>query len=185
MSAAFVALLISLVMAALLVATQRWHGRFTHDHTQGVQKFHVHPTPRVGGVAILAGLGVGAALIDTASAQLLQPALLAGLVAFGFGLAEDITRKVGVRERLLATMASGVLAWWLTGIHLERLDVWLLDDLLAWLPFSLLMTAMAGLICSASYWRGWLFCWSSVIRLFRLGLRCWPAVIPLWKPCTA
>ncbi len=143
MSAAFVALLISLVMAAVLVATQRWHGRFTHDHTQGVQKFHVHPTPRVGGVAILAGLGVGTALIDTASAQLLQPALLAGLVAFGFGLAEDLTRKVGVRERLLATMASGVLVWWLTGISLGRLDVFGLDAALGWLPLSVAITAVA------------------------------------------
>ncbi len=143
LSAPLITLLTSLTMAALLVATQRWHGRFTHDHTHGVQKFHVHPTPRIGGVALLAGLVVGTALIDPESAELLQPALLAGLVAFAFGLLEDITRKVGVRERLLATMASGVLAWWLTDMSLTRLDLWLVDDLLTWLPFSVLFTALA------------------------------------------
>jgi len=143
MSAPWIALLTSMVVAALLVATQRWHGRFTHDHTQGVQKFHVHPTPRIGGVAILAGLAVGTAWLDTASAHLLQPALLAGLVAFGFGLVEDVTRKVGVRERLLATMASGVLAWWLTDISLGRLDVIGLDGALTWLPLSVAITAVA------------------------------------------
>ncbi len=139
----FAALLTALLLAIVLVATQRWHGRFTHDHTEGVQKFHVHPTPRIAGVAILAGLGVGAALLDNASAQLLRPTLLAGLIAFGFGLAEDITRRVGVRERLLATMASGVLAWWLTGISLGRLDVIGLDTALAWWPVSVAVTAVA------------------------------------------
>jgi len=143
MTATWIALLTSLLVAALLVATQRWHGRFTHDHTRGVQKFHVHPTPRIGGVAILAGLVVGTALLDTASAQVLQPTLLAGLVALGIGLVEDVTRKVGVRQRLLATMASGVLAWWLTGISLGRLDVIGLDVALTWLPLSVAITAVA------------------------------------------
>ena len=134
---------LSLATALMLVVTQRWHGRFTHDHTEGIQKFHVHPTPRIGGLAIIVGLYAGALVLADDSAVLLWPALLAGLVAFGFGLLEDITRQVGALDRLLATMASGVLAWWLTGISLDRLDVWLLDDALTWPPFSVLFTAVA------------------------------------------
>ncbi len=143
MSAILIALLASFAVAALLVFTQHWHGRFTHDVTDGVQKFHVRPTPRVGGMAIVVGLYAGAWNLDPGTAALLWPALLAALPAFVFGLLEDITRKVGVRERLLAAMASGVLAWWLTGVSLNRVDVWGLDVLLAWLPVSVFFTAVA------------------------------------------
>lgn len=75
--------------------------------------------------------------------DVLRTILIASLPAFVFGLAEDLTRKVGVRERLLATMASGVLAWWLSGISLTRIDVWGLDSILAWVPISVLFTAFA------------------------------------------
>jgi UDP-N-acetylmuramyl pentapeptide phosphotransferase/UDP-N-acetylglucosamine-1-phosphate transferase len=69
--------------------------------------------------------------------------LVAGLPAFAFGLAEDFTKRISVTQRLLATMASGVLAWWLTGYSLTRVDVWGFDLLLQWLPFSVLFTAFA------------------------------------------
>ena len=38
--------------------TRRWHGRFTHDGTGGVQKFHAVPTPRIGGVALALAYGL-------------------------------------------------------------------------------------------------------------------------------
>ena len=59
---------LTLFFCLALVATQRWHGRFTHDGTRGVQKFHKVPTPRIGGAgprarlrAALAGAARGAA----------------------------------------------------------------------------------------------------------------------------
>ena len=45
--------------------------------------------------------------------------------------------------RLLATMASGVLAWLLTGIALNRLDVHGLDWIMALTPVAVLFTAFA------------------------------------------
>ena len=63
--------------------------------------------------------------------------------AFALGLAEDLTRSVGVAERLLATMASAVLAWWLTGVSLTQLDTPGLDALVAVLPLSVAFTAFA------------------------------------------
>jgi UDP-N-acetylmuramyl pentapeptide phosphotransferase/UDP-N-acetylglucosamine-1-phosphate transferase len=69
--------------------------------------------------------------------------IIAGLPALFFGLAEDLTKRVGVRERLLATMVSGVVAWYLTGISLGRADVWGLDLALRILPISILFTAFA------------------------------------------
>jgi UDP-N-acetylmuramyl pentapeptide phosphotransferase/UDP-N-acetylglucosamine-1-phosphate transferase len=41
----------------LIILTQRWHGRLSLDEDmEGVQKLHLNPVPRVGGLAILAGV---------------------------------------------------------------------------------------------------------------------------------
>lgn len=134
----------SFALCLLLVLTKHWHGRLTLDSTEGVQKFHTAPTPRIGGVPIAIGLVMAWAQQASAEVkELLGPMLVAGLPAFVFGVAEDISKKVGVRDRLLATMASGVLAWWLTGYSLTRLDIWGADALLGWLPFSVAFTAFA------------------------------------------
>lgn len=48
--------LASFLVCWALVLTQTWHGRFTLDSAEGVQKFHTHPTPRIGGLGVMAGL---------------------------------------------------------------------------------------------------------------------------------
>lgn len=138
-------LLASLLGCTLLVLTKGWHGKLTLDSTDGVQKFHTSPTPRVGGIGLLLGLCVAWSVLprDHAIRDLLGPMLLAGLPAFIFGTAEDMTKRVGVRERLLATMASGVLAWWITDIGITRVDIWGIDALLTWVPLSVAFTAFA------------------------------------------
>ncbi len=108
-----------------------------------MQKFHRKPTPRIGGLGIFFGLLIAFDLAPTEVRFLIFPMLVGGLPAFVFGLAEDLTKRVGIRERLLATMASGLLACWLAGTSLTRVDVPGLDTLLAWLPVSLLFTAFA------------------------------------------
>lgn len=135
--------LTSLVLCLAIVLTHRWHGHWSLDHTNGVQKFHTQPTPRIGGVAVMLGGVIGWWLAPPLVDDVLRMILIASLPAFGFGLAEDLTRKVGVRERLLATMASGVLAWWLSGVSLTQIDVWGIDAMLAWVPLSVVFTAFA------------------------------------------
>jgi UDP-N-acetylmuramyl pentapeptide phosphotransferase/UDP-N-acetylglucosamine-1-phosphate transferase len=63
--------------------------------------------------------------------------------AFLFGIAEDLTKKIGVIQRLLATMASGLLAWWITDYSLSRLDIWGVDQLMPFTFFSVIFTAFA------------------------------------------
>ena len=138
-SAAAVALLVAL----LLVATQRWHGHLSMDGTEGVQKFHTQPTPRVGGVAILMGLLVGYAVSGPGRKVLLGPLLLAGTPAIVFGLTEDLTKQVSVRTRLLATMACGVLGWFLTGLSITDANLYGLDWLLGFTVLSVAFTAFA------------------------------------------
>ena len=139
----YVAGLVALATALVLVLTKRWHGRFSMDGVHGVQKAHANPTPRIGGVAIVAGVLAGYLVARPERQAILGTLLLAGLPAFAFGLAEDVTKKVSVMARLLATMASGVLGWWLTGTAITSLDVLGLDWLLHYTVFSVAFTAFA------------------------------------------
>lgn len=134
---------VSFGLAVLLVLTKRLHGHFSMDGLEGIQKTHTQPTPRIGGLAIVAGVFVGYLMAQPARQAILGTLLIAGLPAFAFGLAEDVTKKVSVRARLLATMASGVLGWWLTGISLRGIDLSLMDYLLQWTPVSVAFTAFA------------------------------------------
>lgn len=136
---AFVA---SAVACLLLIATERWHGLFSLDTDDGAQKFHVDPTARIGGVGIV--MGITAGFFMAAEAQsILWPLLLAGIPAFAAGLAEDITKRVGVAARLCATLGSGVLICLITGTAIAELHLPLFDHLLNYAWFAIPFTALA------------------------------------------
>lgn len=146
-SAAYGAL-VSFLACGVIIATQAWHGRFSHDHQDGVQKFHHTPTPRIGGLAVALGLLVAWACDKGVSRfqqadNLLGLILLAALPAFIAGSWEDVAKHVGVRERLLATMLSAFAAYWMTGYGIGHVDIWGLDRLLTWWPLSLAFTVLA------------------------------------------
>lgn len=131
------------LLCVVLVITKRWHGALTMDFTDGVQKFHTAPTPRVGGVPIVLGLIVAWAKTPPDVKEMLTPILFAGMPAFLFGVAEDITKRVGVMQRLLATMASGLLAWWISDYSLTRVDIWGVDWFMKFTLVSVIFTAFA------------------------------------------
>jgi UDP-N-acetylmuramyl pentapeptide phosphotransferase/UDP-N-acetylglucosamine-1-phosphate transferase len=141
--AALAAFVMSLLLCLALVTTQRWHGRFTHDHLTGPQKFHTTKVPRIGGLAL--------ALSYAGITPLLQPELrqiwmligLAGLPALLAGLAEDLTRKVGVKWRLAATMGAGVIFALLTGYVMDKVDLPGVDWLLSFSLVALLFTGFS------------------------------------------
>ncbi|MDB5743357.1 MAG: glycosyl transferase, family 4 [Polaromonas sp.] len=134
---------IAFLVALLLVYTKDWHGHFSMDSHEGVQKFHTHPTPRVGGIAIVAGIVTGYLFENPSRQALLGPLILAGIPAFAFGLLEDVTKRVSVRTRLLATMGCGVLGWTITGYSITDANMPGLDWLLGFTLFSVLFTAFA------------------------------------------
>jgi UDP-N-acetylmuramyl pentapeptide phosphotransferase/UDP-N-acetylglucosamine-1-phosphate transferase len=130
-------------LSVLVVLTTRWHGFLSLDESAGVQKVHAHPTPRVGGLPMVLGFVAAVWLCPEDLRDKTWPWLLAAIPAFAFGLAEDLTKRVGVTQRLLATMASGVLAWALTGYAITVANVWGLDWLLQFTVASVLFTAFA------------------------------------------
>ncbi len=132
----------------LIVKYEHLHAHLSHDPTDsGPQKFHAVPTPRIGGIGLIAGLMAAGGVIMLADKlpheREFGLLLLAGIPAFLGGLVEDITKKVGVLERLLLTMLSGAVAAWLLGAVLNRLDIPGVDQALLWLPFAVVFTVFA------------------------------------------
>lgn len=134
---------VTFLTSIALVATQRWHGHHSFDNSFGVQNHHIDPTPRIGGVAIALSLFVAWVSVEPDVRAILGPMLLAGIPTFVFGLAEDITKKVGVVPRLLAAMFSGALGWYLTGGVILKTGLMPFDWLLSFVPFAVLFTAFA------------------------------------------
>ena len=147
------ALLLSAFSAAwfvgwLIVKYEHLHAHFSHDHAgTGPQKYHTESTPRIGGLMVMAGLlmAIGiASFVDAAPVEReFGLLLLAAIPAFLGGLVEDVTKKIGVLERLMLTMLSGAIAAWLLGAVLNRLHIPGIDQALLWLPFALVFTSFA------------------------------------------
>ncbi|WP_424932421.1 MraY family glycosyltransferase [Amaricoccus macauensis] len=133
-------LIICFLACLALVLTQQWHGHMTHDDHEGVQKFHKRPTPRIGGAGIgLAYLALGLLLPDDGR-KFWFAIGVAGLPALMAGLLEDVTRKVGVKMRLLATMGSGLVFALSTGYVMNKVDLPGVDLLLMFAPVAIFFT---------------------------------------------
>lgn len=132
----------------LIVRYEAVHARWSHDPAgTGPQKFHATPTPRIGGLCVMAGLFVsGAALLAMGQSAPGEPfgyLLLASLPAFLGGITEDATKTVSVGARLMLTMLAAAIGVWLLGAVIPRLDVPGFDVLLMWVPFGIAFTMFA------------------------------------------
>lgn len=134
--------------AWLILKYEHLHAHLSHDHVDsGPQKYHEEPTPRIGGLTVMVGLLIAGGVMLLMDAPLATGEfgllLLASTPAFFGGLVEDITKRVGVLERLLLTTLAGSVAAWLLGAVLNRLNIPGIDTALAWLPFAVVFTAFA------------------------------------------
>lgn len=145
------ALVASFCMGLLIVVSQRWHGKLSHDHDlNGVQKVHTTAVPRIGGIAVLAGIGAGLWLfVQVWPEAVARPTLfqLGALVAVGApaflaGIIEDFTKKVSVKVRLAATILSALLASFTLGATVAKVDIWGVDLLLSIVPIAVCTTAI-------------------------------------------
>lgn len=131
MSVLALSFLISFLACLWLIRYMHLHAHLTADSDlSGIQKFHTVAVPRIGGLAIILGVFLALCLryfqnLEVGAFGLLL--ILFALPAFFSGLIEDLTQKVGVRIRLLATVASAGLAGyflntWLSGVQIFGID---------------------------------------------------------------
>ncbi len=144
--------IVSLLVTLLVVRYAHLHAKLSADtDLMGVQKFHAHPVPRVGGIGILLGLLVSGIQLHFTSYSYVSWGILlvaaCGLPAFLSGLIEDLTKRVSPLVRLLATMVSALLCCLMLSVRITHIDVSFLDPWLryAWIGIPLTMLAVAGL----------------------------------------
>ncbi len=151
---------VAFLTAALCAGVSiRWLGGRSAAYGEGMpQRFHVGEVPRLGGVALMAGvlaswlLGMWETRSGDPGSLRLGPwvwgwiaALLPAAVG---GIAEDMTQRLAVRYRLLLTLASGAIAIGVLGLDLPRLGFSGGDALLRavpWLGAAVVLLAIAGL----------------------------------------
>jgi len=139
MSVLILAFITAVLITLWIVRFSHVHGHLTADSDlSGVQKFHTAAVPRVGGIAIFLGilLALLARYFQNAEVGLFGLLLvICSLPAFLSGLTEDLTKKVGVKIRLLATMVSAALAGYFLNAWLGSVQILGIDNLMLTYPF--------------------------------------------------
>ena len=143
-------LLGSLLVCHLIKHFEPLHRAHTFDNqVRGVQKIHDQPVPRIGGVAIMAGLLLGLVTLCFFGSQegigrpYLGLLLLSALTIFLGGLAEDLTKQVSVRVRLVLAFISAGLGAYLLQALVPSLGLPWLDRLVDGTPLIVLFTVFA------------------------------------------
>lgn len=151
MSTLVVAFLVSLVVTFLIVRYRHLHEHLSGDHdTRGIQKFHFASVPRIGGVGIFVGLLLALVFrwAQNQEAGIFGLTLfLSASLAFAVGLAEDLTKKISISLRLVATMLATLLAGYLLDAWLLNVEIPAIDRVLKdyhWLAIIVTCIAVAG-----------------------------------------
>ena len=146
MSFFILAFVSSLVATLLVVRSASLHDWMSADTDfTGPQKFHTRAVPRIGGVGVLVAMavvGVFGNFTQKNAASYFWLFLACGLPAFLVGIAEDLTKKVAARWRLLATSVSAALAVWLLGAVILHTDIPGIDQLIRWMPMAIALTLL-------------------------------------------
>jgi len=144
-------LMSSFLVCGLLISSKNFHLRLSGDHDlDGPQKFHQEVTPRIGGVGLVIGFltaSITAWFIIPDVSNALGLSLVAALPLFLAGLAEDFTKRVGVKVRLAAAFISACLFLFMfeiSYIYIEILDFDLFMSS-AFLATSFLVFSIVGL----------------------------------------
>jgi UDP-N-acetylmuramyl pentapeptide phosphotransferase/UDP-N-acetylglucosamine-1-phosphate transferase len=119
-----VAFAVSLVATLLAIRSARTFAYLKdNDDQSGPQKFHAQPAARIGGLGIVAGMLAGIFVIWHADRPIGAEGfvlLVCGLPAWIAGLAEDLTKDVSPRRRLLSSALSAMLGVWLLDAVIVR-----------------------------------------------------------------
>jgi UDP-N-acetylmuramyl pentapeptide phosphotransferase/UDP-N-acetylglucosamine-1-phosphate transferase len=138
---------VSLAVTLLLVRSNRRHSRPPPAELAArPQNVHLLPVPRLGGLALVAGVVVSVVWVQWSIPRdhvAMWSLVGAALPAFLGGLAEDLTHRVSPRRRLVLTVVSAALGVWLLDAVLRRTDIPGLDTIVLWYPAAVAMTLLA------------------------------------------
>ena len=141
------ALGVALLTGWLIVRFDHLHAWASHDATNaGPQKFHAHPTPRIGGLAVATAMLACTGFLNAIGSELFTQVgwfLLACSPAFLAGFIEDVTKRIGPDMRLWASFLSGLLALLFFDVVVNNISIPLVNDLLHWYPIAVVFSVFA------------------------------------------
>ena len=151
--------MVSWFACKMILYFEKFHAHLSHDHNNsGPQKFHAQPTPRIGGIALMLSLITVAAIIpkllpnNFSTVSEINFLILASAPVFLGGVLEDLTKRVGVAQRLLLSMISSAIAICLLGALIDHSAIPMLDSvlMLSLTPFAIICTifAVSGIVNS-------------------------------------
>jgi UDP-N-acetylmuramyl pentapeptide phosphotransferase/UDP-N-acetylglucosamine-1-phosphate transferase len=148
------AAMVSLLVSLSIVFISKWAFVFLLDSPgSGVQKLHLSPVARIGGLAVVCGVltylllsGVGSVAHAIIDYQTALTVFVYVLPVFAIGLLEDCTKSITPAIRLLTAVGCVVLLEMDLGILIIQTDVPVLDYLLknSWLSIGFTAFALAG-----------------------------------------
>lgn len=123
----------SFFVTLLIIKFEHLHRRLSGDFDlSGPQKMHTRPVPRIGGISIALGLLAAALIKITGDGKVAYEVafFLCATPTFLIGLSEDLTKRIGVKPRLILTALSALLATQLLGAIITNLNIPGIDDAL-------------------------------------------------------
>ena len=134
-------LICAIIIATFLLTHRRW---IRDGDSSAVQSAHRKPTPRIGGVALIAAMVIFIAFLPQAHLKVYVTFCFTLLPVFLAGLSEDFGRRVSPRFRLIAAALSSALAIVLFQIWIPRTGIIVFDVLMPFAPFAIAMTIFMG-----------------------------------------
>jgi UDP-N-acetylmuramyl pentapeptide phosphotransferase/UDP-N-acetylglucosamine-1-phosphate transferase len=135
----------SVIVGLLIIALHHTlpHLAQLREDLQATQSSHLMPTPRLGGIAILAGI-ITIILVQPEQSTSWFTALCISLIPVATtGLAEDLGLHMSPRRRLLAAAVSSIMAMAVVGIWIPRVDIVGVDFLMQWKVIAVTFTVVA------------------------------------------
>ena len=142
----FVSFFASLAITMLIVKFARIIKGVLDLDLDGVQKFHAVPVPRVGGLGIFIAALLGCATVYSNNPEVgmwIGLLILSGVPAFGAGIVEDFCKRVSPLQRLVFTMLSAAIAYFVVNAGIIRTGSDFVDQLLGYALICLPLTVFA------------------------------------------
>lgn len=138
----------SLLLTLGLIRYNHLHEKISSDDDlSGPQKFHTIAVPRIGGIGIFLSLLVTGLIahvfMGLDRGYLALQLITCSLPVFLIGLLEDITKKIDIKTRLIATAISACLSGFLLNLWIVSIQVPGIDWLLGIGPISIVFTLIS------------------------------------------
>ena len=134
---------VSFILSIFALLTFRWHKSLSSDDNIGIQKIHQGDIPRIGGITIFISIVTQSYLLNNDLSENINIILFSVSFVFISGFAEDITKKIRPRWRLIASFVSGTFLFIFLDIKITETGFSFFDYILGYYFLCFLISVLA------------------------------------------